>query len=414
MRAKQIFDRTVEHAGFLGHSFRGALTVFILVALLIASSLPAMAQQTRVDVIAKEQAAKAQQLHPYEPNKAQRILATAEKKGLLGEPEGLFPAFGSVYRTGSFAAGLRYFNRYDNGGILGLVGLYSIKNYKLAQATLQLPQFGSRRIKINLLGEYMDAPKLPFYGVGQNSNVDNKTQSEWNPNTFGVTATVTPVRWLYFGGGVDYLDVSTKPGTIPDVFTPAEVPGLNADPTYTRSHVFAAVDWRQSPGYSTSGGYYRADWYDYSQNNEGNFSFREFDAQVIQLVPILRANWVIALRGLVSVTDVDDGNVVPYFYLPNLGGGRDLRGYPDFRFMDNNRILWTIEYRWTPSKFLDMVVFYEAGKVTADESDLSFTGLVNSYGIGARLHGPISTPIRLEYARSEEGSRIIFAFSPAW
>ena len=403
----QIQDPTLTPGTFKGRCIQTAVAMFVLLALLSAS-LPAIAQQTRVDVIATEQAEKAKVLHPYESNKVQRFLLSLERK------EGFFPAFGSAYRTGSFAAGGRYFNRFGEGGDFGLVGLWSIRNYKLAQATLTIPPFADDRIKIDVLGQYIDAPKMPFYGIGQNSNVDNKTEYELTPITAGVTATVTPVRWFYFGGGVRYLDIQTEPGTIPTIFPSPTVPGFDASPTYTLSHAFAAIDWRRSPGYSTSGGLYRADWYDYNQSNEGNFSFRQFDAQVIQLIPILRANWIIALRGLVSITEVDDENVVPYFLLPNLGGGRDLRGYPDFRFMDNNRILWTIEYRWTPSKFLDMAVFYEAGKVTADRSDLDFDGLENSYGIGARFHGPISTPIRIEYARSKEGSRILFVFTPAW
>jgi Omp85 superfamily domain len=397
-------------------SYGARLAVIAFALLLVLTSFHSLfAQQTREELIVQLQAKKAQELHPYVPSKGERIFLRLQSKGFLGGvPEGFFPAFGSVYRTGSFAAGARYFNRFGEGGALGIVGLWSIKNYKLAEMGLTLPSFDNRHIKIDLLAQYLDAPKLPFYGVGQNSDVDNKREYEWQPTTLGVRATITTVPWLYFGGGVDYLDVNTKPGDIPNIFPPATVPGLGIDPTYVRSHVFFAIDYRQTPGYSTSGGYYHADWWDYSQQNTGNFSFQEFDAEAIQLIPILRANWVIGLRGLVSLTNTDSGNVVPFFYLPNLGGGRDLRGYPDFRFMDQNRILWTVEYRWLPSKFLDMVLFYEAGKVTADQSDLDFSNLVNSYGIGARLHGPASTPIRLEYARSKEGSRIIFAFSPAW
>jgi hypothetical protein len=37
-------------------------------------------------------------------------------------------------------------------------------------------------------------------------------------------------------------------------FTTADTPGLGESPRYTRSQVFAEFDWRQSPGYTTSGG----------------------------------------------------------------------------------------------------------------------------------------------------------------
>ena len=39
-----------------------------------------------------------------------------------------------------------------------------------------------------------------------------------------------------------------------------------------------------------------------------------------------------SLRGLATITDLDDTSEVPFFMLPALGGGSTLRGYPDFRF----------------------------------------------------------------------------------
>jgi hypothetical protein len=38
----------------------------------------------------------------------------------------------------------------------------------------------------------------------------------------------------------------------------------------TRSQVFAEFDWRQSPGYTTSGGLYRVDWSNYDQQGDGS------------------------------------------------------------------------------------------------------------------------------------------------
>ena len=93
-----------------------------------------------------------------------------------------------------------------------------------------------------------------------------------------------------------------------------------------------------------------------------------------QLIPLLRANWVLALRGLATVTDIDDTSAVPYFLLPSLGGGSTLRGYPDFRFRDRHRLVMNAEVRWTPARFLDMAVFYDTGKVAARRQDLDFDG----------------------------------------
>ena len=136
---------------------------------------------------------------------------------------------------------------------------------------------------------------------------------------------------------------------------------------------------------------------------------------MVQLIPILRANWVIALRGLATVTDLEESGSVPYFLLPALGGGSTLRGYPDFRFRDRNRLLMTAELRWTPARFLDMAIFYDTGKVAARRADLDFQDLKESYGIGMRLVGVQGYAFRIEAARSREHNlRLIFSAGGAF
>jgi outer membrane translocation and assembly module TamA len=69
-------------------------------------------------------------------------------------------------------------------------------------------------------------------------------------------------------------------------------------------------------------------------------------------------------------------------------------------------LLLTGEYRWTPSRVLDMALFVDAGKVTRERGDLDLDGLKTGYGIGFRIHGPTFTPLRLDIARTKEGGRI--------
>jgi hypothetical protein len=65
-------------------------------------------------------------------------------------------------------------------------------------------------------------------------------------------------------------------------------------------------------------------------------------------------------------------------------------------------MLWSAEYRWTPSRFLDMALFYDAGKVAPRASDLDFENLKSAYGIGLRLVSLNGTMLRIEVARSRE------------
>jgi outer membrane protein assembly factor BamA len=189
---------------------------------------------------------------------------------------------------------------------------------------------------------------------------------------------------------------------------------LSASPTYLLTRLHAAYDWRDSPGYTRRGGYYRLDWSDYREQSDGSLSFRRVDADVRQMIPILRENWVIALRATVSTTSTAAGQEVPFFLMPQLGGGSDLRGFPSWRFRDRHRVLFSAEYRWTPSHFIDMAIFHDAGKVSASRSQLGLGGLRHTTGIGIRLHAPAATFIRLEVGRGAEGLGLIMAFGPSF
>ena len=44
-------------------------------------------------------------------------------------------------------------------------------------------------------------------------------------------------------------------------------------------------------------------------------------------------------------TDTADGQVLPYFMMPSLGGGSDLRGFGSWRFRDRHSLLLQAEWR---------------------------------------------------------------------
>jgi hypothetical protein len=374
---------------------------------------PALGQETREGQRAAEQAEKAKQLHPYVPTLVERRIEAVEKS--LANPPALYPYLGNVFPGGWFAVGPGYRGRYAGSGRFDVHGAWSLRNYKLADAMLRLPEFAGGRINLELRATWIDAPKVRFHGVGNASHQADRTSFLYRSTTGGLAVRIQPVRFFAIGTGLDYLALNTDRGTrgtsIEQRFTLANTPGLGAGPTYRRGHLFAEVDWRESPDYTRSGGFYRVDWFDYRENNDGPYSFRRVDAEVNQFFPILRENWVIALRTLASITDTETGNAVPYFLLPDLGGRNRLRGYPSWRFRDRHRIFVSGEYRWTAGQFVDMALFLDAGKVAARRNDLDLNGLHTSYGIGVRFHTPIATVVRIEVARTRnEGVGLVLAF----
>jgi hemolysin activation/secretion protein len=100
--------------------------------------------------------------------------------------------------------------------------------------------------------------------------------------------------------------------------------------------------------------------------------------------------------------------------LPALGGGSSLRGFASWRFRDSNSLLLQAEWRVIVNNFLETALFYDTGKVTARAADLDLDGLKSDFGIGFRLHGPMATPVRIEFAKSNEGLALVFAASASF
>ena len=156
------------------------------------------------------------------------------------------------------------------------------------------------------------------------------------------------------------------------------------------------------PGYTRRGGLYSLAWNDFKDADD-DFSFHRFDAEIQQSIPLLKEHWVLAFRGLLRTTEVKDEQIIPYYLLPTLGGARLHRGYSDFRFQDRHVMLLSAEYRWIPSRVIDMALFVDTGKVAPERRDLDFDNLKTAYGIGFRIHGPNFTPLRLDVAHGDEG-----------
>jgi outer membrane translocation and assembly module TamA len=123
---------------------------------------------------------------------------------------------------------------------------------------------------------------------------------------------------------------------------------------------------------------------------------------------------VLSLHGHVETTSTKSNEVIPYFMLPALGGGSSLRGFASWRFRDNHSMLLQAEWRVMVNRFFDTAIFYDAGKVVSKRSDLDLDGLKKDYGLGFRFHGPVATPLRIDFAKSNEGLSIVFSSSAAF
>jgi hypothetical protein len=75
----------------------------------------------------------------------------------------------------------------------------------------------------------------------------------------------------------------------------------------------------------------------------------------------------------------------------------------------------TGEWRWIVSPLaLDLALFYDVGTSATNVDALGGELWRSDWGIGARLHGPAATPVRMELAKGDEGWRLVFSGSAAF
>ena len=100
--------------------------------------------------------------------------------------------------------------------------------------------------------------------------------------------------------------------------------------------------------------------------------------------------------------------------LPSIGGGSSLRGFSSWRFRDRNSLLLQLDWRAMVNRYIDIALLYDAGKVTERSGDLSLNGLKSDFGVGFRLHGPTTTPLRIDVMKANEGFHIVFSSGAAF
>jgi outer membrane protein assembly factor BamA len=267
---------------------------------------------------------------------------------------------------------------------------------------------------------YQDLLQVNYFGVGSGSLESNRSGYRLHGTDVSGYAIVRTTPWLSVSGRFGWIhqaDLSTMTGwsvSYPNtlaIFSDATAPGLSQQPAFLHGDVSIAADTRNYSGHPTRGGLYRVTASAYADRDYGKYSFRRYEAEAAQFVPLVEEKWVLALHAWEVFSDTSSGNTVPFYLLPSLGGKNTLRGYYDYRFHDRDMQVFNAESRWALFTHVDAAVFADAGKVASVASDLDFKHMRTSYGAGLRVHNRASTLGRLDFGHGAEGWRVVFKIS---
>jgi outer membrane protein assembly factor BamA len=335
------------------------------------------------------------------------------KDGLYPELGGMIPGAGWL----SVGPGYRH-HLFGDAAVVNASAAMSSRRYAMMQSRIEWPALFSDHLSLGAGGKYQDFTEINYFGVGPDSDKSAWTDYRLKSIDIAGHATVRPADWLSIGGSVGYtrgLDIapglsSIHPAT-QDLFDAMSTPGLNVQPRYRHADVFVEADTRDVPGYTKSGGAYRLGVTTFHDLDQSGQSFRRVDAGATQYVPLIRRNWIMAVRGQIALSQTGAGNEVPFYMMPTLGGKTTLRGFQDYRFRDRNAASVGAEYRLPVSRMVDAAVFVDAGSVAATARGLRQGRLEHDYGIGLRLHTATKSIARIDVAKGREGTRVLLSLT---
>lgn len=135
----------------------------------------------------------------------------------------------------------------------------------------------------------------------------------------------------------------------------------------------------------------------------GDFNFNRYTLEERNYYKVGHDH-VIALKATMGYAD---GNLSEYGKF-SVGGPDSLRGYNDDQFKGDKMLAASVEYRFPIVNKVQGVVFSDIGKAWTGEG-YKLNDLKSSVGVGIRVTTPIG-PIRIDYAKGEEGAKTHFSF----
>jgi hypothetical protein len=293
------------------------------------------------------------------------------------------------------------------GGELHVSAVASTSAFYVLEAGYRMPMPG-RKWFAEFNGVRSDFPQVNYYGPGPNSARTGRSNYRFENTSFDVSGGFRPARHLRIGAGAGYLLSHVGPGTDEGLVSSLKIyrsdtaPGIDRQPSFLRAGPFVQYDTRDSSDAPTAGGNYLVRYSAYSDRTLGQFSFDRIDAEARHYTQLGDPGRVLALRSAATRTDPGDGQHVPFYLEPVLGGPRTLRGFRPYRFSDENLILMNAEYRWYILKNLGTTLFADAGKVFPHGSGWGPGHLESSYGFGLRVRIAGTFVARMDLAFSRE------------
>ena len=329
--------------------------------------------------------------------------------------EGPYTLYGKMIPGAGISGGLGFRRWYAHDrAFVDASAQGSWRGYTTAQARFELPRLARSRLLVGAQARWQDFKQVDYFGDGANAPWSNRSQYRIQSRIAGGYVTIRPRRTLAIDSELGWLQPSIlEPGgvfqrgfpNVREVFATDPVFALREQPSFVHREVSITSDTRDFPGHPTAGSVYRAALASYIDSGAGVFNFKRYEAEAARFVMLPQTGVVFAVHGWLVASDPAEGQAVPFYFQPSLGGANTLRGFADYRFHDRNLLLLDAEARIPMMTHVDAAAFVDFGNVSPHLGDVDLR--THSYGAGLRLHSRRQTFARVDVATGAEGWRVI-------
>lgn len=357
---------------------------------------------------------------------------------------GVFLAGGSVGSGSGMAGGavLRddHFGRSSFGGEIG--GVWSVRGFTEYSGRLGVIDESRDTLRIgaadaNLTSLFTDhsdlkpgwaayvqvtdqtLPRVGYFGL---SDLRTSTTTDYalDSRAFDLVGQWQITNWMGVSAraGISTFDVG--PGTddarpnVQERHTPETAPGLTERPRLATFGVAVALDRRDSPQLPTAGWLAGVSIWRFTPINGGNATFNRVTFDGRAFVPLWSDRNVVAVRFLMGVDDSSASTPTPFYLQYWLGGSHTLRGYSSFQFRGEALAHLSVEHRWRVLKFADLVLFADAGSAADAVHHIWDSPIHVTPGLGVWIRRDDRFLIRVDWAHSPHGHRILWSLSPSF
>jgi outer membrane protein assembly factor BamA len=265
---------------------------------------------------------------------------------------------------------------------------------------------------------YRDYPRHTLYGIGASSRRGDRSDYTLKGTSLDLVwqQQFAPDIGVSLRAGL--LDLEIGPGRNPAIedvrtrFGFERLPGGSAVPRYATWGAGFVYDTRSVPGAPDDGTFVGITVRHFAQSAAERLDFTRATIDLRGYASPLGDRGVLAGRALVATDLTEAGGAVPFSLQQSLGGSETLRGFPSYRFQDDAFVHGTLEYRWRVHRYVEVAPVVDAGVVGSALSRLAVHTMRVTPGVGARLRSNRRTLVRLDWARSAEGHRVVFATGP--